>query len=226
MILIPIWENLLKTVKLYIPATLARLNWFGVMRMDLSRSAASPNGRATRSAGTYRWNRADRTTPDRNMGPVTLIFLPGFFRKRIRRLGSVSRLAEAEKPVKLKNPVFPVKPTDQQSGGAAAQKAGQNADEQRRPVQGHAVEDALRVEQTGAHHKRCQPVILHATLRERGRQGDGSVRAQEGETVRDQFLRSIWSSLQHDGGDGPISDYPLDKENIFNDLVLAQIVLC
>ena len=81
------------------------------------------------------------------------------------------------KTCKIKKLPVPVKEKDEQAGGAAADKAADDADRQGRPSKCRAVDDELGIEQDRRHHKGRQPVLPHALPAEGGRDGDGPVHA-------------------------------------------------
>ena len=67
---------------------------------------------------------------------------------------------------------------EQEPGSRAAGKAGEDTHHEHRISQSGAVDDQLRVQQDGTHHKGGQPVVLHPSFGKGGGYGDSSIHAE------------------------------------------------
>ena len=81
-------------------------------------------------------------------------------------------------PLERKETRLPVEDADQRARERAAEKARDDANNERRLAQRHAVYDQLRVEEHGARHEGGEPVVANARLREARRNRDRAVHAQ------------------------------------------------
>ena len=108
-----------------------------------------------------------------------MIFRPGFSGTggRIGVRIPTHRVAEA---VKIEKSFFGKEQVYQDAGQTAAYRTGDNPHGQGLGPQRRAVENQLRVQENGGHHKSSQPVIPHSLPGKGGGKGNRPVHAERG----------------------------------------------